>query len=576
MKNLTLHIVKKDLRHLWPWLVLWWATFVFAAIYPVWAFDRLMDSTAKGSDPSFILVSSLSCIILLLLVIAMLTDADSPLDDRSFWRTQPVPPARLLAAKFIFLIAFGLLVPLLIKFLTLAAYGFSWDQGWPAFQNFAQILIYGLTVLFLAASFFPRPLVGYAALIGLYLLALFIAYNAPNDIVNNFPSSPDIVWILLSLFLAILIASISCLYLRQRRRLAILILVLGLLFDIALGLFWPAGEFQPHPVTPVAVLPPFTLTPTLDLARINSLTGTDGRKTYLVTGNFSIGSLPSQPTEVWFPLWSQWKLSWPDHHPVSDAQLVYASDTLYFHGVHNINVAAFPATGFPFRFAEALQAFGVKHLLTTIDYDPTEFLNLTSAVYQRLRQSPAALTGNLTFAVSRLEEIARLPLSSNAVYRNNAGEARVGPLDNDGAVSRNGPDAIGLISVDPARYNSASDSMMFTVSVAERSAARIDGQPWFAGGEINLLINPKTGEALLGYPGMTDTSTILSDLTLARVDYVFRFQYFTASGKVYDMPDHEIESWRENAEFVRLRLVAVGRARGAFTLNPLVIPANTP
>ena len=565
MKNLTLHIVKKDLRHLWPWLALWWATFVLAAIYPVWDFDKMM----RGSEPgvgsqttSFILLTSLSCIILILVIIALLAEADTPLDDRSFWRTQPVPPSRLLAAKLTFLLAFGLLIPLLIKFITLAAYGFSSDQGWAAFQNFAGILICSNVVLLLAAAFFPRAIIGYAVLIGLLLFALFMVNTfpvldrasappqllAPNVTIYTFPvldraspppPPPEGFWIPLSLFLAALVATITCLYLHQRRLLALLVLIFCLVLDAALlGRFWAASATPTQSATPPATLPVFTLIVSSD--HFLHVTNRYGLKSYFLTGNLSIASLPAHPAEVWLPLWSEWKLSWPNGALTGTSFIPKAVP----------NPASFPASGYPLRFAEALQPFGVKHLLTTLDDNSPNLSSFSAAVLEPLRQSPPTLIGNLTFAVSRLEEVVRLPLTP-------------------GAVSRNPPSATGLIST-----NLDHASPFFTVTLAEQSPARPNGEPLADATEINLLINPKRGEAVLGYPNLSSVSNDLSDLTLARVDYVFRFQYFTGPGKVYDMPRDEIRAWLADAQFVRLRLVPIGRARGAFTLNPLVIPPN--
>jgi len=551
MKNLTLHIVKKDLRHLWPWLVLWWATFVLAAIYPVWAFDRLLHSSASDTfGDSFILLSSLSCIILLLVIVALLAEADTPLDDRSFWRTQPVAPARLLVAKFLFLIAFGLVVPLLIKIITLSAYGFSWEEGWPAFQNFALILIYGLVVLFLAASFFPRPLVGYAVLIGLFLLTLFIVNTAPNDIVNNFPASSKDIWVLLSLFLAILTASVSCLYLRQRRRLAILVLVLGLVLDYALGLFWPAGAPTSQPLLPPTFPSTFPLTvkfvPLPNITGLDELTSLDANATPLICGNLRADSFPAQPAEVWSPIKSHWTISWPDH-PAS-------SGTVGLNHDMQANQSDFPAKGYPYGFAEALHAFGVNHLLTTIVYNPEDFALVSPENLQRLRQSPARLDGYLTFAVYRLEDVTRLPLLP-------------------GAISRRGPVTIGLSSL-----GQVSDPQQVVLTVAERIPAGQDTHEIssLADEEINLLINLKRGEAVLGGQINHVDLSILSDFHLENTSFLFRFQYAAGQGKSYNMSRDEIRAWLADAQFVRLRFVPVGRARGAFSLNPLVIPPNTP
>jgi hypothetical protein len=536
MKSLTWHIVKKDFRHLWPWLALWWVTFIVAAVYPAWAFHKFMHSASMNAETSFSIFGAFASVILLLVIVASLVDADTPLDDRALWRTQPVPPARLFAAKITFLLLFGLLAPLLIKFIALAAYGFSFAEGWPAFQNFALILIYGNVVLLLAASFFVRPIIGYAVLISLYLLAAF-TISTFNRVGRDSASPPVGILIPLSLFLAILLTAIACIYLQQRRRNAIRVLVCGLVLAYILARFWPSGGIAYPAYFPPTVLASFPLE--MKSGHFVTDTYADDKKAYHVVGNLSPDSLPvQQPAEVWIPLASIGNFSWPDHTPRSERII-----TTY--GRPQVFPANFPALGFPLRFAEALEPFGVKHLLTTLSYDSLDLGQLEPTTFQHLQQSPATLTGNLTFAAGRLEEVGRLPLLP-------------------GSILRHGPTVIGMISAD----QSLGDSTMVTVTVAEQFPDPIGDQRWYDGLEFNLLVNLQRGEAIIGYPNGVNV-TSLNDFRLQRTGLAFRFQYFTGPGKVYDIPDSEIKAWLADAQFLRLRFVPLGTQLGTFTLPDL-------
>ena len=109
---------------------------------------------------------------------------------------------------------------------------------------------------------------------------------------------------------------------------------------------------------------------------------------------------------------------------------------------------------------------------------------------------------------------------------------------------------------------------MVTVTVAEQFPDPIGDQRWYDGLEFNLLVNLKRGEAIIGYPNSVNI-TSLNDFRLQRTDFAFRFQYFTAPGKVYNIPDDEIKAWLADAQFVRLRMIPLGTQSGTFTLPDL-------
>ncbi|MGA2053248.1 MAG: hypothetical protein ABSH19_08055, partial [Opitutales bacterium] len=295
------------------------------------------------------------------------------------------------------------------------------------------------------------------------------------------------------------LAALAALYLRQRRTPAILILLGGILVATVVDQIAPSAQVTPAPLAPPPhVFPAFPLALAFD--RIATVTEEDGSKSYLVEGNLSDDILPAHTSEVWFPLASRWTLAWPEQPVTAGTK---------FLGVPDVNTAAFPATGLPYRFTNALQAFGIKRLLTTIQYDSTTLAALAPETIEQLRQSPAQLDGNLTFGVGRLEEAVRLPLTPGAIYRD-------------------GPNATGVIAVDhDANDNQAS------VTLAEQSVQK-NNLSWYDTITFNLLVNPRLGEAVLGYSSMNGMDMV-SDLNLTRVQYNFRFQYFTGPGHVHNM-----------------------------------------
>ncbi|MGA2053247.1 MAG: hypothetical protein ABSH19_08050 [Opitutales bacterium] len=100
MKSLVAHILKKDFRHLWPWLALWWGLLALTDFYPAWAFARLMHAGLYYSDDVMpVMLIWLAWFVISLLIVGSLVETDSPINDRVLWRAWPVPPLRLLVSS---------------------------------------------------------------------------------------------------------------------------------------------------------------------------------------------------------------------------------------------------------------------------------------------------------------------------------------------------------------------------------------------------------------------------------------------------------------------------------------------
>ena len=103
--NQTLHIFRKDTRHLYPEILITIAgTLAFA-----WSAPWQWNSNGAGARGLLILVPALLRVLLpvaWLVLISRLVHDESLVGDRQFWITRPYRWASLLAAKLLFLVAF--------------------------------------------------------------------------------------------------------------------------------------------------------------------------------------------------------------------------------------------------------------------------------------------------------------------------------------------------------------------------------------------------------------------------------------------------------------------------------------
>jgi hypothetical protein len=267
------------------------------------------------------------------------------------------------------------------------------------------------------------------------------------------------------------------------------------------------------------------------LNRVATLSEDSSTQPAFVEVNLSNDSFPAQPATVWYPQRSDWTISSPGQDSAGGT---------HFFDAPSVNPAGFPAAGFPFRFTTALQSFGINHLLTPLVYESTSLAELSPADAARFRESGAQLSGNLTFTVGRLEESARLALTPGALFRD-------------------GPNRLGVIEVE-----CDDNQPQVQVSLAEQSLSR-DYPNWSNALEINLLVNARLGEAILGYQSMNSMNDV-SNFLLERRGLTFLFRTQLSNHDTHDMSAEEIRAWLADAEYVRLRYVPVGTQPGTFSL----------
>jgi len=250
--KLIWHLVKKDLRLLWPWLALWYVALVLLIYKDFWLQTKSSDHFFVIHHDSFIYISFLLGLSTLayaspLILVASLVDADPPLDDRAFWRTLPLGGARLFAAKILFLFIFAVLVPALIAAPGKWFPGVHPDQRLSLLGSWAAFLAAAVILLFLAASLFRKPLVGFAMLGGLpFFLSVALPFLASGYLL--FYLFTIFTWASATVALLACLATVACIYIQHRRRLALKVLLLGLALAVTVGCLWPDDPlFAPEP-----------------------------------------------------------------------------------------------------------------------------------------------------------------------------------------------------------------------------------------------------------------------------------------------------------------------------------------
>lgn len=112
----VLLIFRKDVRHLWPQVVILWAMLAgYASL-----------SAAVPAHATLVYVISAPAVVLLgtfAFLVGVLTHADSTMGDRQFWVTRPIYWHELLIAKALFVLVFIALPVLVSHVVTLAAIG---------------------------------------------------------------------------------------------------------------------------------------------------------------------------------------------------------------------------------------------------------------------------------------------------------------------------------------------------------------------------------------------------------------------------------------------------------------------
>ena len=232
--GIAIHIFKKDLRRLWPLLVI-----LFAYIGILTA---VLTTGLRSPDPnsiewtSFVQSSGLlgtgSLWILTAVVIVFLIHEEPPSGTSAFWLTRPIPRGSLLAAKAGFIFLFLVAVPAAANLYVLSRYGLEANRIGPSLAKMlsAYLIFIGINVALAVLTSSLQAFV--IACLGTMLLVPLGAKFLRIDVPMNLP-----FWIAKILIPGTL-TGVVCLivilhqYLTRRTRRSVTILVAGLILTV--------------------------------------------------------------------------------------------------------------------------------------------------------------------------------------------------------------------------------------------------------------------------------------------------------------------------------------------------------
>lgn len=291
--SLALHILRKDIRHLFPEILLTLAlTLAFATTAPVQWASNSSGAVAGGSYAGVIAVLLRILLpIAWLILIARLVHEESLVGDRQFWVSRPYPWNALLLAKLLFVLAF-LVVPFFLMQLYLLHHAtFTIAPALPDLLLFqlrlAAIVFIPFFVLATVTSSFARQFL--VALVAfLYVVGCF---TIGGQAMSHRFLAPGILTTALILLTLANLAVILLQYARRRTRLARITLAALPAVLLILILAAPARLLIEHAFPSTALSPQTTLLFDPDPARRQP----DSNKSPLVfSDGYIILSLPVQ------------------------------------------------------------------------------------------------------------------------------------------------------------------------------------------------------------------------------------------------------------------------------------------
>lgn len=107
--NLTLHLVRKDLRYFRSALIAWSVSLLLLAVMPNARFSGAMNLR------DFLQLFGLLMIVVVFVgLLAGIVQVDHPSDSAAQWRTRPIAPWRMLGAKLLLILSIFVVLPLVV------------------------------------------------------------------------------------------------------------------------------------------------------------------------------------------------------------------------------------------------------------------------------------------------------------------------------------------------------------------------------------------------------------------------------------------------------------------------------
>ncbi len=314
--KLIWHIVLKDLARLRRWLVLWVALY---ALQIGLGFALLFGGGFDLDWPVWLQLTSAALILLQvvtgLIALCQLVHEDRLIGTDVTWRTRPLSPARLLAAKLVGAgLWFGLL-PVILMVPWWLACGFGWPELWRA-----ALVAAGCQALIIVPAFWLASLTD---TISRFLLWLFVGTVALITIMLTFSvapttsaSSPELnlarIWAAVAIALATGVGVTVHQFLARQRVASVAISVFGLAAALLALAFWPwtGAGLRPRPrhSAPVSAMPLEAIGLKLGRAEIQRQYAKDS--TTGLSLKFRLDALPENAGLLGLEARHEWR--WPD------------------------------------------------------------------------------------------------------------------------------------------------------------------------------------------------------------------------------------------------------------------------
>lgn len=311
--KLIWHIVLKDLARLRLWLALWVTLFVLQVGL---GFGLLYGDGTNLDWPIWLQLASAALVLLQvvtgLIALCHLVHEDRVVGTDMGWRTRPVSPARLLAAKFLGAGLGFALLPVVIMVPWWLVCGFEWPELWRA-----ALSAIGWQVLIIIPAFWLASLTD---TIGRFLLWLLVGVIALITVMLTlvFPGSPtDPALTLSRIWAAVVIALGTGLgvtvhrFITRRFITSVVFSLVGLSAAIVVLVFWPWAGWSGSATRPpesAGTMPTDAITMTLGQADAGTARAKDSTNDVLV--RFGFTDVPATAGIVGRSVDHTW--TWPD------------------------------------------------------------------------------------------------------------------------------------------------------------------------------------------------------------------------------------------------------------------------
>ncbi len=195
--NLTLHIMEKDFRCLWRFLVPFWGLLMFHAVLIQ---ARSVINLSSGFEGTFLLAGALTLLSLLVgilkvcwlaVIVSRLVQQDSTAGSTAFWLSRPVSGARLLLSKSLFLGLTVISPDLLLESAMLGVHGVTPYDILRSIPQIALPALLSALLLMMLASLISDL----ARMMFLGVLAMVAWFLASSTLTQLLPVVSTLLWI---------------------------------------------------------------------------------------------------------------------------------------------------------------------------------------------------------------------------------------------------------------------------------------------------------------------------------------------------------------------------------------------